>query len=193
MPKKITAEALAKILTPGDILCTSFPGSGLLADGIAVGQSLAGGSTVVYGHAMRYVGWGQVVSQEWRVALKPLSAWDGQVVCRLHNPRYTPDERDQLIWLARRAEGRLYDVLGLVGQGLRGVLSRIPWIGPPLGNAAARLAQVPWLTYCSEMVAEHQRRVDPGFMAGIPKPAPDEMAVWCRADGWQVEVYELEG
>ena len=192
MSTKISAEELAQKLVPGDILCTSFPGSSLLADGIRIGQSLAGGETAIFGHAMRFVGAGLVISQEWRVALKPLSAWSGQVVCRLHNPRYGQEERDQLVWLAKRAEGRLYDILGLVGQGLRGLLSRIPWGGQYLGNGAADLIQVPWLTYCSEMVAEHQRRVDPGFMPDIPKPAPDEMMKWCKGEGWIVEVYEVE-
>ena len=65
------------------------------------------------------------------------------------------------------------------------------WIGPPLGNAAARLAQVPWLTYCSEMVAENERRVSPGFMEDIPKPAPDEMVKYCKAKGWLVGIYKL--
>ena len=77
-------------------------------------------------------------------------------------------------------------------EGRMGLMSRIPWIGPPLGNGAAELIQLPWLTYCSEMVAEHQRRVDPSFMKDIPKPAPDEMVKWCKADGWLAEAYKVE-
>ncbi len=173
-------------MTPGDIVLTSFPSSGWLARAILVGQSLADGQAAVWGHAMRYVGEDRlgepgVVSQEWAVRLKPLAAWNGAMLCRLHNPAYTQAQREALVELALAALGRPYDVLGLLGQALRGV----PLVGPWL----ARVVQIPWLTYCSEMVAEHERRVDPRFMAGIAKPAPDDMAPWARAHGWQVDIH----
>ncbi len=174
-------------LAPGDIILTSFPSSGWLARAIAVGQSLADGETAKWGHAMRYVGNDKLgepraVSQEWTVRLKPLAAWPmGGLMCRLHCPSYSRSQRQDLINFALGALGRPYDVLGLVGQALRGV--------PLVGSWLARVVQVPWLTYCSEMVAEHERRVNPGFMIDIPKPAPDDMAVWARAHGWQVETF----
>lgn len=179
----VSAEEITSRLVAGDILLTRFPSGGLLAEAIEVGQSLADGHTAIWGHAMRYVGEGRVISQEWRVRLKPLAAWAGSYLCRLHNPSYSPEQRRTLVFLALRAEGRLYDVLGLLGQALRGL--------PLVGSLASRVVQVPWLTYCSEMVAEHERRVDPGFMAGTPKPAPDEMPPWARAHGWLVETYRL--
>jgi hypothetical protein len=183
-----TPGELGATLSPGDIILTSFPSSGWLARAIRVGQSLADGEAALWGHAMRYVGLDesgepQVVSQEWRVVLKPLAAWRGALLCRLHNPAYSQEQRETLVALALSARGRPYDVLGLLGQALRG----LPLVGPWL----ARVVQVPWLTYCSEMVAEHERRVAPQFMADIAKPAPDDMAPWARAQGWQVEMCRL--
>ena len=175
-------------LVPGDILLTSAPSSSWLARAIRVGQSLADGQTAVWGHAMRYVGQDKlgedrVVSQEWRVRLRPLAAWEGVMLCRLHNPAYSPEQRRDLVNFALDALGRPYDFLGLVGQALRG----LPLVGPWL----VRVVQIPWLTYCSEMVAEHERRVNPGFMIETPKPAPDDMAVWCREHGGRVEMKRL--
>ncbi len=183
-----TSKQLAATLCPGDIVLTSFPASGWLARAITVGESLADGETALWGHAMRYLHTDQageplMLSQEWRVVLKPLAAWRGTLLCRLHNPAYSREQRQALVALASSARGRPYDLLGLLGQALRG----LPLLGPWL----ARVVQIPWLTYCSEMVAEHERRVNPDFMPDIAKPAPDDMAPWARTHGWQMEMCRL--
>lgn len=171
---------------PGDIILTArsaffFPRL------IVWAQSLWRGRPSYFQHAMRYLGkaggkqW--VMSQEWKADIKALETWKGQTIRIWSNPNYSEAERVGLVEESRLAEGRGYDWLGIVGQGLR----LIPFIG----KAFPRAVHFPWATYCSELVATTEQVVNPKFLDGRTQVSPQDIDDWCRARGWECETFRL--
>lgn len=160
---------------PGDIILTAR-GQGIFARLIVWGQSLWDGRPGHFQHAMRYLGDGLCLSQEWRAVVKPLEAWAGQTIRVWSNPGYTGYARKRLVTESRLAEGRGYDWLGILGQALRVV--------PFAGKLLARI-NAPWATYCSELVATTEQVIFPGFMDGKTQVSPQDINDWCNRHDWE--------
>ena len=73
--------------------------------------------------------------------------------------------------------GRRYDYLGLIGQALRGLASRLGL--PGFGNWLAGVFQRPSRWFCSEMVAYCYQRQFPDFCNGNKHPSPQDIDDWC--------------
>ena len=174
-------------LVPGDIILTSHP-STWLAKAILAGQSLFLDRPARWTHAMRYVGDGQVISQDWKVALRPLTDWRGADLRVWHCLDYTSQERQRLVEEARLDLGRPYDLLGLLGQAFRAV----PFVGRWLAGAL----EIPWLTFCSEKVCHVERTINPAFLdlfSGC-QVAPQDIDDWCNArrrESWREHTFRL--
>lgn len=163
-------------LKPGDIILTHAPNA-WLGRAILIGQSLGTGAPALWGHAMRYIGDGQVISQDWHVDQLPLTNWKGQTIRAWSSPAYDEGQRKLLVDNARWTLGRGYDWLGLLGQAFRAV--------PVVGKWLSDEIQIPWLSYCSEGICQQERGVNPVFMGGGPcQVSPQDIDTWCSQQGW---------
>ena len=171
----------------GDIILTA-KGTSFLARGIVWWQSLWTRKPAHFQHAMRYLGpaggksW--ALSQEWKAAIKPFEAWSGQTFRVWSCPYYTDDERIALVEESRLAEGRGYDFVGILGQALRPI--------PLLGRLAAKWINMPWATFCSELVATTEQTINPSFLDGKTAISPQDIDDWCRAHGWECETKTVD-
>jgi len=65
---------------------------------------------------------------------------------------------------------------------------------PVVGQWLGEVLELPWLTYCSELVCFTERKVNPQFMEPYPtcQVSPQEIDDWLSMqDGWEVTTFKL--
>lgn len=170
----------------GDIVLTGGQTS-WLGKAIRWGQSIFTGKPSNWRHAMRAAEEpGMVFSQEETYRKRSLEQDRGSLVRVWHFTTYSPLQRELMLQEADMAQGRAYDVPGLVGQGFR-------WV-PLIGDWLAEKVDAPMLTFCSEAVILEQRAGDKSYFGDdqAAQKSPQEINDYNAArPEWEAFTFKL--
>ena len=191
MISQMSPEQIAASLAFGEI-CLVRGDDKTLSTVIRIGQSLEGDAVATWGHATIYGGDYDLISPEARVVIRRLFDYRSSTLKFWWPPGFKKDW-PELIGDTRKMNriaddaylqlGRRYDYLGLIGQALRGLASRLGL--PGFGNWLAGVFQRPSRWFCSEMVAYCYQRQFPDFCNGNKHPSPQDIDDWCVKAGWE--------